>query len=316
MARRRASRKKRDNDEGAASPPRLSRATIGAICGVLAFALGAVAISLAAAFLWRTTSQRPEFMLTATAISINECPSWVERQDMTEQLRKELAALEETVSIFEPDLADRVQHELRASPWVLDVPAVRRVLPNRLSVKMVFRRPAAVVKLRDQDLEYLVDRDGYWLQKPLFLFPPDWIRNREPFVYDDKLDLAPVSGKAWGQPKIAVGARLCEFLRRSDLLKKLTLLKIDVTNVGSDGTGPDIVLYTRDNVTIKWGQSDAYRQVRGLQPSSLAYSDKQKLTMLERFLADYPGLEGVEYIDLRFNKGVLTTQAEPVAGRS
>jgi cell division septal protein FtsQ len=209
-----------------------------------------------------------------------------------------------------------VEHELRASPWVLDVRHVRRVLPNRLSIDLAFRKPAALVAHGTE--AYMIDTDGYWLpdgeRDGLFHRPKRWQGANAPVLVNHRLNHHPPRGRPWGGPAQAVGARLYTFLEAKGLFTVLPVVEIDVTNVGrttGPGVEPEILLTTRDGVEVKWGRCDAYADVPGLTHLSPFYSDERKLQMLSAKIREYPSLEGLQYIDLRFNKFFFRTAPQP-----
>jgi len=238
--------------------------------------------------LWRGVVHRPEFQVEPLALSLNGFPDWIDGARMTEELRKELGRLPRTNSLFRKDLAHAVRHELRASPWVLDVTRVERQLPNTLAVKASFRKPMGQVLFADR--LYMVDGDGHWLPEELFKPPLEWGELPSPVIRDSLLN---------------DGARLTDFLRREGLLARLRIETIDVTGVGRDAAEPDIVLTAAGGAQIKWGKSSVYDEVPGVESAPHLVPDSEKLAMLLSKLDHYPGLQGIRYVDLRFHGKVF-----------
>ena len=275
--------------------------------------LVAAAICLGSARVWRAVEGGGRFRLSVSALALSDCPPCIRAEAMTEELRSELSAILENSSgrnpsVFTRDLAAKVAHELTASPWVVRVAKVSRALPDRLLAEVTFRRPAAVVEFGGA--RYLVDRDGYALPDALYSTPPQWNKATIPLVVDRRLRAAPTRGRAWGMPRLAVGARLCRFLRDKGLFQQLDVREIDVTNVGTRGAEPDIVLVCNDNVKVKWGLSEVYKGIGGLRYVPPSNSDAKKLAMLLQQLARFPGLENVTSIDLRFHTGARYTKGD------
>ncbi len=270
--------------------------------------LGA-ALWLGANRLWRTIRDRPEFALSPSGFTSLRGPRCVRHDVMMEELRRELSVVLEGATVFDKDLCYRVQRELRASPWVLDVESVRRLLPNKLQVEVIFREPAALLELGAG--RHMVDRDGYCLPDSLYRRPASLQGVRTPVIVNRALSGPPPRRRRW-HVSLAVGARLCEFLLQEGLFDELPVSRIDVTNVGRGGSQPDIVLLTEDGVAIKWGRSDAYAYLKDLPGAAPANSDRQKLQMLRSKLADYPALKGLEYIDLQFNAKIFFSRAVTV----
>jgi len=253
--------------------------------------------------LWRGVVHRPEFQVVPVALSLNGFPDWIDGARMTDELRRELGRLPRTNSLFRKDLAHAVRHELRASPWVLDVTRVERQLPNTLAVKASFRKPMGQVLFADR--LYMVDGDGHWLPEELFKPPLEWGELPSPVIRDSLLNEPPPTGACWDGPRLAAGARLTDFLRREGLLARLRIETIDVTGVGRDAAEPDIVLTAAGGAQIKWGKSSVYDEVPGVESAPHLVPDSEKLAMLLSKLDHYPGLQGIRYVDLRFHGKVF-----------
>jgi hypothetical protein len=128
-----------------------------ALWAVVAVLLGG-ALYVCSRTLWGAVARRPEFELDPLALNLNGAPEWVNAATMALELRKELAEVPRGRSLFDPEIVQTMRDELRSSPWVLDVTAVERQLPNCLLVKALFRKPAAVLLMGGR--HYLVDADG------------------------------------------------------------------------------------------------------------------------------------------------------------
>ncbi len=263
---------------------------------------------VAAVTVWDNVVHRPEFRLQLRALTLNGYPEWVNAERMTEELRGELGALPRDASLFNPDVAAAVQHELCASPWLVDVREVRRVMPNRLQVSPVYRRPAGLVRWNGH--KYLVDREGVWLPDELFSPPASWARVTTPLIVDRLLQESPPMGRPWAGPRMAVGAALTEFLRTGGLLEKLELATVDVTGVGRPTAEPDIVLTTAGGTDIKWGASSLYAEVPDLEPPPSLIPDALKLQAVLDKLEEYPDLSGIRYLDPRFHSKIIIQPAD------
>ncbi len=160
----------------------------------------------------------------------------------------------------------------------------------------------------------MVDPDGYWLPERLYRRPARWTRPEAPVIVSPLVRDHPPLGGPWHGPALAAGARLYAFLGDEGLFGELEVRTIDVARVGLTGNAglePEIVLTTRGGARVKWGRSDVYKSVRGLEELAPAYSDSGKLRMLRSTLLRYPALQGVEYIDVRFRKIVEVTRPAP-----
>ena len=288
-------------------------------CWALVTALAMCALALGAERAWTALAASPEFIVSADNIALPCNHPILNGDAMARELRREVGQVMEGKSIFDPDLCGQVDRELRASPWVLDVRSVRRLLPNRLRIDMVFRAPVALVSYGRRT--YMLDCDGRCMpdgvSDGLYRRPERWQRPDAPVLVNRRLNSRPERGLPWGGPALVAGARFYEYLSRAHLFAQLPIKTIDVTGVGhrdDPDVEPEIVLKTAAGVQIKWGRSDVYRQVAGLAQLAPLYRDDRKLAMLRDKLAEYPGLSGLQYIDLRFNKIFMLPADTPEPG--
>jgi hypothetical protein len=250
--------------------------------------------------IWAAIAQRPDFTVRASGLSFKTCPPCVQADAMTVLLRHFLESTVEGASVFSRELCETVQEDLRSCPWVLEVKGVRRLMPNKLQVDIVFREPAASVEAGGK--RYVIDAGGYWLPDWLYRFPSEWNAQTMPVIVDRKLSSAPPLGKSWGSASLVAGAQLNAFLMKQGLYQDLPMAVIDATHVGRGSTEPDIVLVARNGAVITWGDSDSYAHLRKAKGLASGNDDATKLAMLKSKLSEYPRLEGLEYVDLRFSK--------------
>lgn len=280
---------------------------------VVVAAVLAAALWLGVKTAWAAMAGRPEFRVEPLALAVNAYPAWVRGEGMVNELREQLALVPADRSIFDPDIAAMVRAALDDSAWTLEVTQVRRELPNSLQVKARFRKPAGLVLVGGKT--YMVDADGYWLPDRLFVWPDGGQTPRLPVIVDRLLSGRPPSGRQWDHPRVAVGARLAQFLARAGLLEKLAVDRIDVTGVDRDAADPepDIVLHvpweradgTMDQALVKWGRSSVYEAFPELGTQPNLTPDSEKLDMLASKLRENPGLRGVRYVDLRFSGQIV-----------
>jgi len=285
---------------------------------VAALLTGAVALGSVRG--WQAVAGNGRFTLSSISISPPAPDAHVRVEAMAAELGREVGDVLEGRSVFDQNVCWQLGHELSASPWVLRVRSIRRVLPDTLEADIVFRKPAAPVEWGGKT--FIVDADGVWLPDEAFggLYdsPEAWHRTDAPAMLDRALRAYPPRGRPWGGPpeapgaRLAVGARLYGYLEEEGLFNELPIKSVDVTGVGTrsgSGSEPEISLFTRDGVHIKWGMCDAYQDVPGLDHRRPVYPDERKLGMLRKKLQEYPGLCGLAYIDLRYNE--IVTLAGP-----
>jgi len=270
----------------------------------LVFPALATGAGLGAYRLWQHIRTRPEFMVDASAVSFRHAPPCVKREAMLKDLRWQLSSLPSPVSIFKSGLPGLVANKLKKSPWVKDVHHVERQLPNRLLTDLEFREPTAVLSFEGG--QYLVSRNGHWLPRRLYRLPQDWTAQNTPPIVNDNLASEPQPGQNWGTPATSVGARLCDFLRRSGALAEIDIQAIDVTEVGPPLDDSEVVLVTQQKVRIRWGSTNFYQQIDSLQNHPNYTSDEQKLQkLLETVRKNPQKWTHMKYLDLRYRNKVF-----------
>jgi hypothetical protein len=259
---------------------------------------------------WRAVIARSEFRVEPGALRVAAFPDWVKGPEMTGELQHLLDRVPPGRSLFDPDIARIVGDELASCPWLLEVSEVRRELPNSLRVKAVFRKPAGLVSYEGRT--YMVDTEGWWLPDRLFVAP------RLPLIEDALLRQPPAVGQAWDGPRLAVGARLTQFLVRFGLLKRLPITHIDVSGVARAAIEPDITMrvpWVRDDGSpgqcqIRWGKSTFYAGLPGLEDPILEISDREKAQRVLAMEASHPALRSLKYADPRFHNQVVFAEAD------
>jgi len=264
---------------------------------------------------WSMLARRPEFRIDAM-LELDDCPQWVRAGPMSWQLRQALDGEPSGRSLLDPGAAHTVAALLQRSPWVLEVGAVRRRLPNSLCTALTYRMPAGVVWMAGK--RYMVDRDGHWLPDDLFRERAEWRSVHLPVIQDRRSTELPAWNDAWNGPRYAVGARMTEFFLHSGLLARLNISVIDVTEVGRNTAEPDIILtvpWVKDDGTqteahVWWGKSTCYEGLKGLEAPLLVTPDEEKLRMLLSELEANPGLKGVTQLNLQFPGQAFLRPAE------
>ena len=304
MARKNQNTKRKTKPGGTGRRALDAFTSAGARClmWIIVAGLVAGAIFLGARRAWSALAERPDFALSMDAVAVSGLPASARPGPMLQELRRELRLVVTESTVFDEGLCLRAQHELRASPWILDVISIQRALPNGLKVRAAFREPAGIVAAGEK--LYLIDRDGHWLPDWLYRRPAAWdaLSLPVPVIVRRGLDTHPIEGRKWDGPALEVGAQLTTVLLRARIPQSLQIKEIDVTSVGRGGLAPEIVLRTKGGAEVRWGCCDAYKQIAGLALPADEPPDSEKLRMLSSLLAEHPGLSGLEHVDLRFNK--------------
>ena len=240
---------------------------------------------------WDYLIHRPEFLVYPSTFQL-ETPPWA-----SEKLAREIQnvpGLAEHYSIFERGLTRKIARAYEGSPWVYKVLQIKREFPNKIDMKLILRKPAAVV--RKGHKYYLADEDAVRLPQDYYLWPHPAIKL--PMLFQDRLKELPEPGDTWQDRGVRAGVLLAKFLSESRVLDKLKITTIDATNLGQRRRRGDscLVLLTEGHTRILWGCSPLCNQ-----PGEL--SDREKLaSLLTVAEAEKYDFSKLEYIDVRWER--------------
>jgi len=231
----------------------------------------------------REASALPQFTIRPANFRA-QAPPWC--ADQLEQV----TFPREAYSIFDPDLTHDVAQAYLASPWVRSVRRVEKRYPNRLSVELELRQPAAFVRL--PDASYAVDKDG--IRLPLDYDRWDHERRPLPLIFGVKTE-PPKPGSRWSDPGTLAALSVLQALAAEPALLRQVHF-IDVSNLDGviDPQRSEVLLFTRNRVRVAWGRP----------PRTTAFGEPSvacKLARLRRYLSQPLTLaDGTASIDLRF----------------
>lgn len=160
---------------------------------------------------------RPEYRLKLSAIHTNKAPSFVPPNLVAQVLDRarwaeDLPWLEgeaDELDVLHDELLPQMANAFAAHPWVKAVVRVRRSIPARLDVELVYRQPVAMVQL--QEWLYPVDRDGVTL--PAEDFSAAQARGY-PLITNVVSTPQGASGLPWGDEVVEHAAQLAAILVR------------------------------------------------------------------------------------------------------
>jgi hypothetical protein len=252
---------------------------------------GSIAGALA---LWNhvrtTVAAREVYRLDASEIHITPPPPWIRTDVRAEVIRD--AGLAAGLSILDDGLVERVQQAFSLHPWVAKVERVTKRHPAHIDVEIVYRKPAAMVKVADG--LYPVDAEGVLL--PSEDFSPLETRNY-PRLTGVESTPQGLTGTRWGDPIVAGGAKIGEALAPlwTDLqLQAIHWLK---PGAGGDASLPAMFeLATAGGNRIVWGAAPGSESAG--EPTA-----EQKVERLKNFLAQHGSLDdptsSPDQLDLR-----------------
>lgn len=198
----------------------------------------------------------------------------------------------EVMPLRTPDLPKRLAAFYEASPWVDHVEKVEVRLPNQVKVRLVVREPVVAVKWGET--HYLVDKKGVRLpgqyedlaKVPYVLFRVSGVQAS-----------LPRPGQRWADAGIPAGVAVAAALRDGGVEQELGIDAIDVANVDGrlDPNRSEIVLHTGERTAIEWGRSPWTKKFG--EPTM-----DSKLENLRLALEAAPGLRGVKYLKLQFDR--------------
>lgn len=283
-----SAKKARDKDASSADgwglPSGPTRHVVAVLLVVAVFAGGVAA-------LWWWLGDRvlasPDYRLTLSQIEIPPQPSWI-RADIRAEVFS--GHLDGTLSIVDPELANRVASAFALHPWVAKVHAVRKHFPARVTVELEYRRPVCVVEqvvgegveLRPVDVEGVVLPREEFSATALSQYPRLVNVRRSPVGPD---------GTCWGDPQVLGAAQIAAAF--GDAWTSLGLDKIVAIPVEN---GPaeacNYELFTRQRTRILWGRGPE-------QPLANEFAPVDKVKQLQAIAAEQGSLNSLEQIDVR-----------------
>lgn len=254
----------------------------------------AVAISASAAVplvlrMLPELSEREEYRLTAADIHVTAPPAWAPR-DLVHRI-VESGHLPNTMSILDDKLVDNIAGAFQNHPWVAEVTRVQKSIPAAVSVELVYRKPAAMVQMK-QGL-YPVDADGVLLP-PADFSPSD--AGRFPLLENIKSPPQGPAGTTWGDVGVLGGARLAAALAPHWVAFDFAAIRAP-RQKSAHTTIEEMVfeIQTRGGSRIIWGRPPGTNH-----PGEL--SADQKIGRLREYFARFGGFDqphGPYEIDIR-----------------
>lgn len=241
--------------------------------------------------IWCSLTDLNIFKVSPSAFSFYT-PSWV--NDHFSEDIKHIETLNEQYGMYENNLTQKIADVYRGIVVVKKVDSIKRVFPNKLNVKLVLRKPVALVK--NGSNAYLVDDECVLLPKEYYKLQN--VEYDSPCIQSNKLARLPLYGSKWNDKGVEAGIELVKFLRANNIHNLFKVVAVDVSNVCKRRfTGKsDIILWTENNTQIRWGCSSLCNE-----PNEL--SDEEKLqNLLSIARIEGTNLKQMEYVDVRWKK--------------
>jgi hypothetical protein len=232
-------------------------------------------------------------------IAVN--PNWLIDEDIKNSVNETMVCDIKT-SLFDNTLIPKLREHYENNPWVREIKAIERRLPNDVKINLELRRPyVAILKTyKGADTYYLVDKNSVRLPgeyknvpaMPLSIPIVTGIRNNPP-----------VAGEIWKDKGLHSALDIVANLESNKLLEPLQLNYIDVANIDGkrNPRETEIVMFTKSKVRIEWGRNPDTEKF-----GELAVSDKIKNIKL--VLEVCPELNGIKYIKVQFDQPYIALE--------
>jgi hypothetical protein len=238
---------------------------------------------------WKYLANQSMFIVSPSTFSFNT-PGWATDKLINEI--KNFPELKKKYNIFEKGLTRKIAETYEKNPFIYKVYHIERELPNMINLKLKLRRPIAIVKRKGK--EYLVDKDCVRLLDKFYEYPE---RDENPvYIICSRFLKVPKYGEKWGDRSIEEGMNLLNYLKYNGIDKLLEITTIDVSNMagGLKSGKSDIILYTENGTTIKWGCPPSCER-----PNELSNYEKLQ-NLLSVAKEEGTTLINMEYVDVRW----------------
>jgi hypothetical protein len=223
-----------------------------------------------------------EYQVGIDQITVTPPPRWIPEDLVSEVLHR--VELDETMSLQDPTLSERIAAAFVTHPWILQVHRVTKSFPARVHVEVTYRTPVAIVHGVGGGY-YAIDESGCVL--PGNDFPRSDI-DRYPIIENISSVPQGRQGQAWGDPAVAGAAQLAALLNIADdsgqtLWDTWSLSAIEapsIVGLSDEELDLEYTVRTKGGSTIIWGRSPTTEH-----PGELAVA--KKLQRLNDYHSDF-----------------------------
>lgn len=202
-------------------------------------------------------------------------------------------------SVFDDAKVKQMRDDLESLPWVKEAREIERGLPRTLRLALVPREPVAIIETRAALV--LVDSEGVVL--PPAVFPADRVAILPRIIKSPGEFSVPEAGRPWTDEGVLNGVSMALLLPKlyfqdlSVIAPGFRIVNIDVSNVEGEVNRreTEILLTTGTGARIKWGRAPRSAKF-GEVPTDVKFKN------LANILMEYPNLNGVAVVNLRFDQ--------------
>ena len=201
-------------------------------------------------------------------------------------------------SIFERDLAQKVAEAYDYSPWVIGRPAVRKVFPNTLDVRLELREPFAVVSTGGK--YYCLDRHAVVLSAQVYDLTAESISVLTPLAILTDRPRPPPDGQMWDDVSVLGGLEMID-LCRSRLARSVIIQHVEVRTVRSPRAMPIAMarLKLAAGPLVEWG-----RVPSGVPSAAEVSTEKKVESLLWAIEQEGSNLARLKQIDVRYRSPI------------
>lgn len=251
---------------------------------------------------------RAEYRVGIEQIQINQpLPRWIP-EDIVQKIFTR-AGFDESLSLLDPQLSEKIAMACYAHPWVERLVQVRKSYPARVQVDVVFREPVAMVEVVGAGY-YPIDRYGHSLPNEDFSAAD---KGRYPVIKN--ISSVPVGslGESWGDPAVAGAAQLAAVLTARNEAGQSWWNALGLTSIVAPrrSSATDSI----DDLQFRIGTEGGSQIVWGRSPESGHPAELTVVQKLER-IVEYQSYEGFDrslvpfLIDIRHWKGTVRSQLQ------
>lgn len=233
---------------------------------------------------------RHEYRLPLKNVVLDPAPALPIPDDLIEQVQRR-SELPETMSVLDPSIPKRLAKAFAEHPWIARVIEVRNEHPAKVTVRVEYRKPVALIQIKSGF--YAVDRDG------ILLPPRDFsAADAERFLIVRGIRSTPTAsaGQPWDDPAVIAVAQLAEILAPKWKDMKLTAIVAPrPTSETSTADELHFELETSTGSRILWGRAPGTLHPGELTPT-------QKLGRMSKYLNEFGSFDrpsGPYEIDIR-----------------
>ena len=226
-------------------------------------------------------------------------PTWIYGNVKAEVIRDgslcELSALD-------TDLTRRMIDAFEVHPWVESVERLSKEHPNRVRVRLAYRRPIAMVEVHDGERRWVSPIDQYG-----YVLPTDGFANKLDNLEDYLRihvggNLAPgVAGTLWSDVRVRDAAAVAQVVHKR--WKSLGLYRVVALPASQDYRTPQFSLATRSRAPVIWGSAPGREEAHEARAAD-------KLIGLVAYVAKNGPLDDIptsQTLDLRKASGVTVS---------